>query len=175
MSDEKTRLRRSGQAGFTLVEIVMTMVLVSILAAIAAVIILQGVRGYVGEEARSNVHYQARNAVERMARELRLVRWNQTTASADVTAMTATDFEYTDIQGNKMGFRLNAGALQRTQDGATWQTLATGATALNFTYLQQDRVTAATAATLWFVVINLTDTQGSESLSLRTWVHPRSF
>jgi hypothetical protein len=111
-----------------------------------------------------------------MAREIRLIRWNTTLAQADITIMTPTDLRYTDIQGNPIGFRLNTGAVQRTQDiVVTWQTLATGVTALNFSYLQQDGVTAATQANIWFVDITMTSQQGTDSLPMHTRVHPRNF
>jgi prepilin-type N-terminal cleavage/methylation domain-containing protein len=172
----KSGIRNLKSQGFTLVEIVITIVLIGILSGIAAMIILQGVRAYSDEQSRSDVHYQARLAVERMAREIRLIRWNTALAQADITTMNPTVVRYTDIQGNQMGFRLNIGNLERSQDnGATWQTLATGVTALNFNYVQQDGATPAAAATLWFVEITMTDQQGSATLQMRTRVHPRNF
>ena len=162
--------------GFTLMEMVITILLVGILSSLAAVIILQGVKGYTVEDQRSNAHYQARLAMERMVREIRLIRWDSVLGQADISTMTATDLRYQDIQGNQMGFRLNVGTVQRTQDSAaTWQPLATGVTALNFNYFQQDGVTPATAPTLWFVEITMTDLQGTDTLQMRTRVHPRNF
>jgi prepilin-type N-terminal cleavage/methylation domain-containing protein len=159
--------------GFTLVEVVITIVIVGIISGIASLILLQGVRAYSDGQSRSDVHYQARLAMERMGREIRLVR---SRTVADIPVMNPTLFLFTDSQGVQMGFRLNAGAVQRTQDnGTTWQTLATGVTALNFSYLQQDGVTPAAATTLWFVAIEMTDQQGSETLQMRTRVHPRNF
>ena len=168
--------RTPNSSGFTLIEIVITIVLVTILSGLAAVIALQAVKAYSTEQSRSDVHYQSRAAMERMAREIRLMRWNTALAQADVTIMSPTIIRYTDIQGNQMGFRLNVAEVQRTQDNAaTWQTLATGVTALTFNYFQQDGVTPAAAATLWFVEIMMTDTQGSETVQMRTRVHPRNF
>jgi prepilin-type N-terminal cleavage/methylation domain-containing protein len=160
--------------GFTLIEIVITIVIVGIIAGIAAMIIAQGVRAYSDEQSRSDVHYQARLAVERMSREIKLIR-SQTIA--DITWMNPTLFQYTDVQGNQMGFRLNAGNVERTQNnGVTWQTLATGGViTLNFSYLQQDGVTGAAAATLWYVDITMSDQQGTDTLQMRTRVHPRNF
>jgi prepilin-type N-terminal cleavage/methylation domain-containing protein len=66
-------LRNPQSNGFTLIEIVITIVLVTILAGLAAVIILQGVRAYSDEDSRSDIHYQTRLAVERIAREARQI------------------------------------------------------------------------------------------------------
>ena len=176
MTTPNSELRTQNSRGFTLIEIVITIVLVSILSGLAAMIILQGVRAYSAEQSRSDVHYQSRAAMERMAREIRLIRWNTALAQADIATMSPMVLRYTDIQGNQMGFQLNLGEIQRTQDNAaTWQTLATGVTAFNINYFRQDGVTPATAATLWFVEITMTDLQGSETLQMRTRVHPRNF
>ena len=159
--------------GFTLIELIIVIVIIGIISGIAALIIMQGVKAYSDENTRSDMHYQARLAVERMAREIRLIR-SQTVG--DISTMNPADISFTDIQNNRVRFQLSVGTVRRSPDnGVTWQTLASGVTALNFSYLQQDGVTAATAATLWFVVIDVTDQQGSETLQMRTRVHPRNF
>jgi prepilin-type N-terminal cleavage/methylation domain-containing protein len=172
MNDSRM-IRTSNSKGFTLIEAIITIVIVGIISSIAALIILEAMKASSKEQNLSDAHYQARLAVERMAREIRTVR-SQTVA--DIPMMNVANFQFTDIQGIQMGFRLNSGNVQRTQDNAaTWQTLATGVTTLNFSYLQQDGVTPATATTLWFVVIDMTDTQGADSLPMRTRVHPMNF
>jgi prepilin-type N-terminal cleavage/methylation domain-containing protein len=162
--------------GFTLIEIIIVIVLVGILATIAATIIMQGVRAYSGGESRSNAHYQARFAVERMSREIRLMRSSTVT---DIPTMTGTTLRYTDINGLQMGFRLNAGNIERTEDnGASWQTLAikiTGPGGTIFTYLDNTGAAAAAPASLWLVQIQFTATQDAESINMHTAVHPRNF
>ena len=162
--------------GFTLIEMVIVIVLVGILATIAATIIMQGIRAYSDEQYRSDAHYQARFAMERMAREIRESRSN---TAADIPAMTGTTLRYNDINGVQMGFRLNAGNIERTEDnGATWQTLAvniTGPGGNIFTYLDKTGAVTAAAASLWLVQIQFTATQGTESIDMQTTVHPRNF
>ena len=154
----------------------MVIVLVGILATIAATIIMQGIRAYSDEQLRSDAHYQARFAMERMAREIRLIR---SSTAADIPAMTGTTLRYNDINGVQMGFRLNAGNIERTEDnGATWQTLAvniTGPGGTIFTYLDNTGAVTAAPASLWLVQIQFTATQGTESIDMRTAVHPRNF
>jgi prepilin-type N-terminal cleavage/methylation domain-containing protein len=170
---QSSELRSPNSRGFTLIEAIITIVIVGIISSIAALIILAGMNASSKQLSLSGLHYQARLGVERMAREIRMVRSQTVT---DIPTMNAADFRFTDSQGIQMGFRLNAGNIQRTQDNAaTWQTLASGVTSLNFSYLQQNGVTPATATTLWFVVIDMTDTQGADSLPMRTRVHPMSF
>ena len=63
MQNDNFELRTTNLKGFTLIEIVITIVLVSILSGIATLIILQGVKAYSSEDQRSDVHYQSRLAM----------------------------------------------------------------------------------------------------------------
>lgn len=163
-------LRTPHSKGFTLIEIIVTIVIIAVLAGIAGIIITEGVRAYSDEQARSDVHQQARLGMERMAREIRVIR-----SRADITTMANTDLRFTDIAGTTVGFNWASPTLSRW-NGIGNDVLASNITAFTFAYYQQDGVTAAAApATLWLVEITLTATQGSETLQLRSRVHPRNF
>jgi prepilin-type N-terminal cleavage/methylation domain-containing protein len=174
MLNRQYGIRTFQSNGFTLVEIIVTIVIIGIIASISAGIISQGAKVYSTEDSRSNAHYQARLAVERMAREIRMMR---SETAADIPTWAANDLRFTDINGNDVRFQLNAGTIRRSSDGGTtWNDLAKNVTALAFTYLQSDGTTAATAQTnIWYVVIDVTDTQNTETLQMRTRVHPMNF
>ena len=169
-------LRTPHSKGFTLIEMIVVIVIVGILGTFMAMFIAQGIRSYSDVQSRSDAHYQARFAMERMSREIREIRSD---TAADIPTMTGTTLRYNDIEGVQMGFRLNAGNLERTEDnGATWQTLAvniTGPGGTIFTYLDNTGAVTASAASLWLVQIQFTATQGTESITMRTAVHPRNF
>jgi prepilin-type N-terminal cleavage/methylation domain-containing protein len=178
-TNPQSAFRNLKSRGFTLVELIVVIVIVAVIASIAAMIILQGARAYSDEQQRSNVHYQTKLAVERMAREIRLIR-SQT--SADIPTMAATDVIFCDVTGKAVEFQLAGTALNRRESATCsplawggWNALAAGVTPLTFSYLQQDGVTAAAATNLWYVVIDVTDQQGTETLQIRTQVHPRNF
>jgi prepilin-type N-terminal cleavage/methylation domain-containing protein len=155
-------------SGFTLLEIVITIVIVGTLASIAALIILQGARMYAAEDNRGSVHYQARLAVERMERETRLIR-----SCADIAgpANPSATLSFTDINGNAVIFNVAGGNLSR---GAN--ILANGITsATPFRFLDNNGNQTTACPGIWLIEINLTDQQGSESLQMRTRVHPRNF
>jgi len=151
--------------GFTLIEIVITIAIVGIIAGIAAMIIAQGVRAYSDERLRSDVHYQARFAMERMSREIRTIR-----SRADVTTMLNTDLQFADVSGNAVRFNLVGSDIRRSGS-----LLASNITSFAFSYYQDSGAAAPSAATLWTIEISLTATQGAEVLQMRTRVHPRNF
>jgi len=163
---------RKVSPGFTLIEIVITIVLVGILAGLAAVIITQGVQAFGEQQARSDVHYQARLAVERIAREARMVR-----SCADITlpANPSASLSFTDINGAAVAFSVAGGTLSRGAD-----VLAGNLTsATPFRFLKKNGTDTTTSCVspddIWFIEISVTSTQGAETLQLRTRVHPRNF
>jgi prepilin-type N-terminal cleavage/methylation domain-containing protein len=163
--------------GFTLIEMIVVIVILGILSTLAALIILQGAKAYSTEHLRSNANYQASLAMEIMVREIRLIR-----TPADITSLLTdgTQLQYVDINNASIGFRLNAGNgnIERTQDGVTWQTLATGISAPGgniFTYLDSSGASTATNANLCFIQIQFTATQGTESATILTQLYPMNF
>jgi len=156
--------------GFTLIEIIITIVIISIIASLAAMIILKGVSGYSAEDQRSNLNYQASLAMERMERDIRMIR----SQGADIATMTATNLQYTNVNGATVGFSWTSPTLNRW-NGTGNDMLATGISAFSFTYLQQDGITAATSANVWFIDISMTSQQGTDTVAMHSRVHPRNF
>jgi prepilin-type N-terminal cleavage/methylation domain-containing protein len=164
----QSAIRNLKSHGFTLVETVMTIVIVGILAGLAAMIIMQGVRAYSDEQVRSDVHYQARLAVERIAREARLIR-----SCADIIgpANPSNTLSFTDINGTAVAFSVAGSNLLRGPD-----LLASGITSAQpFRFLDTAGNPTTACPGIWYVEIDVIDTQGSESLQMRSRVHPRNF
>jgi prepilin-type N-terminal cleavage/methylation domain-containing protein len=171
MTTLNSGLRTPNSKGFTLIEIVMTIVLVSILASLAAVIILQGARAYSDEDSRSDINYQTRLAVERIAREARQI---SDCITITVPANPGGTFSFTDINtGAMVTFSISGTDLLRNADR-----LASGINSAqsSFSFLDADGATLTTACPgIWFIDISVTDANGSQSLPIRTRVHPRNF
>jgi prepilin-type N-terminal cleavage/methylation domain-containing protein len=160
--------------GFTLVEVVITIVIIGIIFAIAAMIILQGVRAYSKEQNLTDAHYQARLAMERMSREIRTIR---STNAADITAFTAVNLQFTDMSGAALGFQWTSPTLNRF-NGVGNDVLAKGISAFSFSYYKNDNTVAVLPADLpllWFIDIAITSQQGSDALQMRTRIHPMNF
>ena|GEM_PF-416928 len=156
------------ERGFTLIELVMVIVITSIIASIAAMIILEGVKSYQKEASYSDIHNQGRLAIERMAREIRLIR---SATATDITTMTATNIVFNDVNGTNIQFSFAGNTISRSGN-----TLANNVQSLAFSYYQQDGTTVAgSAAQVWYVQISLTTVNAGETLPLRLRVHPRNF
>jgi prepilin-type N-terminal cleavage/methylation domain-containing protein len=119
------------RAGFTLIEIIATLVLVGFLGALAGMGLLQGVEGYM--LARDNAHLaqKAQVAGLRLARELMEL--------SDVSSAAATSIRYTNPTGQH-GIAL-VGASLKMNDGAlpgpaTGHILIENVTAFTLTYFK---------------------------------------
>jgi type II secretory pathway pseudopilin PulG len=152
----------------TLIELVITIVIVGIIAATTALLLLTGVTEYVAQDARSSITSQGRLGIERMARDIRLIR---SRTAADIPTMTAAALSFVDISGNAVAYASGAGSV--TRNGVV---LASSSSAtLTFSYLQQNGTPAGSAAQVWVIQVGLTFAAGTESQSFRVSVHPRNF
>jgi hypothetical protein len=120
--------------------------------------------------------------MDRMVREIRNVRDNKCVQTA-----TATDFKFVDGQNNTVEFSW-AGAGAPLLRNAT-DTLVGKVSSLAFTYYSNADPPAEVAPTvcatpcaatcaatnIWSINIDLTTQSGTETMRLRSQVHPRSF
>ena len=163
--------------GFSLIELVLTLLILGIIAAVGSRFALQGIRSYSIEQDRGDAHSQTRLAVERVAREARAIR-----SCADImgAANPAGTLSFTDTSGTSVAFGVAGGNL--TRGGSI---LAQGVTSAQpFRFLDMNGAastscpppgTPAAATDIWFVEIDLTCAQGGVSLRVRSRVHPRNF
>lgn len=159
--------------GFTIIELVITMVLIGIIAYIVATALSTGIKGYFITDYRKEALDQARIAMERMTREIRNLR-----DSDDVATGTSSTFSFTDISGANINFTWSSPNI--TRNGTT---LATNITSFSFSYSRADGTPSATfvdsdpdnpATDTKRIRINITATINNESVTLQSEVWPRS-
>jgi prepilin-type N-terminal cleavage/methylation domain-containing protein len=170
-------LRTPNSKGFTLIEAIITIVIVGIISSIAAVIILKGMQASLKEQNLSSAHYQARLALERMARDIKTVRQKGevgTVAIGAITGNPTNSLIFTDLTGTNITYALSVQTLNRTVGGVP-STLAVGVTTLEFRHYDIASALTTSALAVWTIDISMTDTQGVDSLPMRTRVHPRNF
>ncbi len=159
---------RRRDAGFTLIELIITIVLVGIIAGIGALVVLQGVNAFLAEDIRADLTTDGRLAIERMAREIRTIR---TRTAADIPTMTGGTLSFVDLDGNPITYTSGVGNV--TRNGTTLASATT--VALGFLYFQQDGTPAGSAAQVWVIQVDLTLTTGGENQAFRIRAHPRNF
>lgn len=182
-----SRFTLNASRGFTLIEIIMVIVLLGIVGSVASMIIFQGSKSYSEEEIRKDLMTQGRLAVERMAREIRLVKCTKAgsacnPSATDITNWSSTELRFLDINYQGKGFRYDSGAsaltLCRSQSACSGNEdiLADNVSSLTFTYLKNDGTTSAAAVgEIWIIKAALTLSRGAQSTSFLIEVHPRAF
>ena len=177
MKTSAIRRLHSHVAGFSLIELVTVMVLLGIVAAVAAPFVSNSFTAFFTGRDLVETDWQGRVALERMTRELRTLR-----APADITMTSASDLTFVDIDGNSVRYFMSNCVLticeltRLVPPSATGQPLATGISGLAFSYLQRDGKTATAApASVYYVIVDFTATQGANSRSYQATVSPRNF
>lgn len=169
--------------GFTLIEMVLSITLLGLVAVTIGMLIYQGTKSYDMLSSQKEIAQQGALAMERLSRELRLVRCTEagsscTPSASDILAMTASEVRFvtTDLEGR--GFRLDGNTL-KARDGSgaldPEYALTDRVTSLTFEYLQDDGSAASTPSEVWLIDVEMTLSDGTESFPLKARVHPRSF
>ena len=174
--------------GFTLVELVISIVLIGILAAVGAEMIADSFTTTRMVNAENSSTAQARYALERLAREIREVKYDSSGGNYCITTKTATNLVFYKTSGayssacatNVVTVTINDSGANLTlgySSPAATSTLASQVSTFALTYLQSDGVTSATSnSNIRFVVIKLTvtDATSGQSTSQRTRVALRN-
>jgi prepilin-type N-terminal cleavage/methylation domain-containing protein len=172
-------------AGFTLVEFIVVIILAGIIFGFGSTLIGKVFSSYALKQDISDADWQAKIALERMARELRVVR-NPTgvPTAADLDIASLAQIRFVDTDGNGICFYRDAAAnrLMRSADGPTTacgttspQVLADNITSLVFSYWTNAGASAAAVANVYYITMSVTVTEGAYNNTFRTNVHPRNF
>lgn len=161
------RNHRNRQRGFTLLEMVLVVMLLSILAGVASHMLSGGFNAYLLGKDAVDTNWQARNALEWLMRDLRAVR---SATAADLTITPSNAITFTNTSGAVVNYALSGATLLRNG-----QPLADGVTALVFSYVQKNGKTTATAVgQVHYITVELSVTQSGITKTLRATVRPRA-
>lgn len=160
-------MRARPDAGFTLVELTLVIVVVSAAGLIFTGMFLEAVRSYEFVASEKEMVQEARYAEERIVRELRGVRGSRFVTQATPRALAFVDrdsaavgFSWTGVKGDPLVYTRNGSA----------QTLAEGVDSLAFAYWRADGGPAAPRVApaptdIWRVSVILRLAKGSHSVS----------
>jgi type II secretory pathway pseudopilin PulG len=160
-------------SAFSIIELVMVIVLVSIIFAVTAPLMLAIGSGWQLAQARNELSASAMVAMDRMMREIRQVKNNTSVITAG-----SSSFSFVENNSNTVTYNVSGGHLMRTV-GATANQLADYVSALSFTYYNAAGsviavpVVSPSATDITRIVIDLTFLSGT-SLSFESGVSPRN-
>lgn len=145
------------QAGFTLLEIIMVMLVLSVIAGLTAPIFSQGMAASRVTTENLQTIAKLRYASERLAREIRQVNYNGT--AYDITSMTATSLVFTknDSSSTTVSISFAGSAVTLAYSSpALSATLTDEVASLAFAYYDASGALTASAANVAFVEYTLT-------------------
>lgn len=126
--------RRSGEAGFTLVELLLVMVLIGIISATTAMLVLQGTRAYADLISRKEALHYPRLAIERIVREVRQASAvSVASGRLNITTTRPTGCGTCDVVGVFRDAATNTVRIEVNGLPAGGNVLAEGISALTFT------------------------------------------
>ncbi|MBI5026527.1 MAG: prepilin-type N-terminal cleavage/methylation domain-containing protein [Nitrospirae bacterium] len=176
----------TNKKGFTLIEAIIVITIIGIIAGVTAMVITEGTKGYIFSESRNEALDQARIAMERMTREIRNTRDNQSICNA--TATNIDFYGFTDDTANpvkRIEFTLSGTTnIQRRENAGTWYNLASGnPITLTLTYYDASGnilpaptvgCTTTTNIKRIRIAITVTTTTSGQSVTLQSEVYPRN-
>lgn len=171
MNSANTRFFILRQLGFSLVELIVVIVVLGIVASMGAIVVRDGMLGYLRGREITSADWQGRLALERIARELRDVApssggtINITNASCGSSAFT-----YSDINAAPISYTQSATTLLRNG-----QPLADNVTGLRFYCLQSDVQVTTTPAAVYYITVSMVVSTANTSATYRSTVKPRNF
>lgn len=118
--------------GFTVIEVILTLVILSVVIGIGTAAMLSGVDTWGFFTQRKELLGNGRMAIERMSREIRMVR-----DTASISAAEQTTFTFTDINNNPIRYSLSSSSINRSRlQLGIWRsnTLLTNVSSFEFNY-----------------------------------------
>jgi prepilin-type N-terminal cleavage/methylation domain-containing protein len=151
--------------GFTLIELIMVIMILSVVAVISSKIITQGFAGYMTGTNIIQTDWQAKVALERMTRDL-----HDIPTYADIIAAntSASQISFTDFSDSTVTYKLSGTTLQLNGN-----TLASNIVSLTLTYLDKsgNALTAPPSSALAYIKIALVVSNNGTNYTYNTGVY----
>jgi prepilin-type N-terminal cleavage/methylation domain-containing protein len=172
MNRTRKRLSILRQIGFSLVELIVVIVVLGIVASMGAIVVRDGILGYLRGREITSADWQGRLALERITRELRDV------ASPNYSNIAATScgnstFTFSDITSTLISYTQNTTTLLRNGQPLADNLAANG---LRFYCLQSNGQTYSTIpSAVYYITVSMIVSTANTNATYRSTVKPRSF
>jgi prepilin-type N-terminal cleavage/methylation domain-containing protein len=167
MNPARTRVSLERQPGFSLVELIVVIVVLGIVASMGAMVVRDGMLGWLRGREITSADWQGRLALERITRELRDIAAPN---ASNIAACGGSTFAFSDINALPISYALSANTLLRNG-----QPLADNVSGLNFSCLTSAVQATTTLTDVFYVSVSMVVSTANTSATYRTTVKPRSF
>lgn len=149
--------------GFTLIELVMVLMIISVISVVVGKILLQSGRSFTTSNNITEVDWQGFAVLARMTEDIHNIR-----SKNDIATISATQLGFTNTSGTSVQYALSGSTLSRNS-----QTLATGVTAFSLGYLDSLGASTSIPSLVRYITITLSTTEGNVSTSFSTLIGTR--
>lgn len=153
------------QKGFTLIEFIVVIVILSVVAYIGGVLLLQGFRAASSGQNILNADGQGLMALERMSRDLRLMR-----SAADISVATTSSITFVDVYANNISYTVSSNQLMRNSNPLANASLALKYYDANGNDISSNIVTA----NIRYIKATIIVPSTTANITLSTTVNPRN-
>jgi len=157
--------KSSRENGFTLTEVILSVVLVGIVTSLALGILHTQARTYSQIYNRSLMTFEARNALRLLRSEIRSMNPN------NISTLSAGTLEFTDVQNNTVLYNYKEQDKELIRNN---QVILKNLTAAPFQYLDKDQNVTEQKSEVRFVKINLQLAAGNESAQMEELIYVRN-
>lgn len=151
------------QKGFTLIELILSIILMGIISVVIGRIMVAGFKTFITSQNISEADWQGLLALEMITNDIHDIR-----SASSITTISASSLVFTDMAGTIVTYQLSGTNLQRNS-----LTVASGITALAFTYLNGSGTVTATPAAVRYITVAVTAVQDNLSLVFSTMAGTR--
>lgn len=142
---------RKQQRGFSLIELIIVMVIISIIAVVIGNILFNSFRTFRVSQDVTDTDWQGLLAIESIANDVHDIR-----SANDISTINAASFTFVEVGGTSVTYQLSGNNLQRSGT-----TLASNISALAFAYLDNNGATTTTPSEVRYVRITVTASQNN--------------
>jgi prepilin-type N-terminal cleavage/methylation domain-containing protein len=174
MNRARTRFSIQRQPGFSLVELIVVIVVLGIIASMGAIVVRDGMLGYLRGREITSADWQGRLALERITRDLRDIAAPN---YSNISACGGSSFTYSDINFSQISYTLisdTQGTNTLLRNG-TQQPLADGVSYLNFSCFTSNVQPTATLSAVYYISVSMVVATTNTRATYRGTVKPGNF